>query len=99
MEWLTFRDKLLPGQKETWKLKISGNDKDKVAAELVTTLYDASLDAFVKHNFDFYLRGKTITNNLSAFQSNDGYGVSSSSIYTSKNGMNMAKPFIKDMML
>ncbi len=84
MEWLTFRDKLLPGQKETWKLKISGSDKDKVAAELVTTLYDASLDAFVKHNFDFYLRGKTITNNLSAFQTSDGYGVSSSSVYTSK---------------
>ncbi len=49
----TFRNKLQPGEKEQWKLRISGKDGDKVAAEMVATLYDASLDAFVKHSFDF----------------------------------------------
>lgn len=47
LEISTFRDKLLPASKEEWRIKISGKDKDKVAAELLTTMYDASLDALV----------------------------------------------------
>jgi len=46
VEFETFRNKLLPGQKEEWKVKIKGKKGDKVAAEMVATLYDASLDAF-----------------------------------------------------
>ena len=42
----TFRDKLAPAQKEEWKIKITGAKKDKVMAEMVATLYDASLDTF-----------------------------------------------------
>lgn len=42
----TFRDKLTPGQKEEWRIKISGPKKDKVAAEMVAAMYDASLDQF-----------------------------------------------------
>jgi uncharacterized protein YfaS (alpha-2-macroglobulin family) len=42
----TFRDKLQPGQQEQWKLKITGKKADKVMAEMVASLYDASLDAF-----------------------------------------------------
>jgi hypothetical protein len=45
----TFRDKLKPGDKEIWRIRIEGPDKDKVAAEMVTALYDASLDQFVGH--------------------------------------------------
>ncbi|WP_192821545.1 alpha-2-macroglobulin [Rufibacter sp. LB8] len=40
----TFRNKLLPGQKETWKLRISDVKDKTAAAEMVATLYDASLD-------------------------------------------------------
>jgi len=47
----TFRDKLAPGETEEWKLKISGNKKDKLMAEMVATLYDASLDAFKANNW------------------------------------------------
>jgi len=47
----TFRDKLKPGQEESWRLTISGPDKEKVAAEMVATLYDASLDAFRRNRF------------------------------------------------
>nr|MBC8415510.1 hypothetical protein [Candidatus Cloacimonadota bacterium] len=46
LEFETFRDKLLPGEKEEWRIKIKDNEGDKVAAEMLATLYDASLDAF-----------------------------------------------------
>lgn len=42
----TFRDKLQPGEKEQWKLIVKGKTADKIAAEMVATLYDASLDEF-----------------------------------------------------
>lgn len=49
----TFRDKLYPGQNEEWILTVLGKDGEKVAAEMVATLYDASLDAFKPHNWGF----------------------------------------------
>jgi uncharacterized protein YfaS (alpha-2-macroglobulin family) len=49
----TFRNKLQPGEKEEWKIKIKGKQGDKVAAEMVAALYDASLDAFAPNNFNF----------------------------------------------
>ena len=55
LEWMTFRDKLQPGQEEEWRVKISGPKKEKVAAEMVATLYDASLDQFVGHSWDLSL--------------------------------------------
>ncbi len=51
VQFETFRDKLQPGQQEQWKLKITGRKADKLAAEMVATLYDASLDAFRMHNW------------------------------------------------
>ncbi len=42
----TFRNKLLPGQQEEWKMIIKGKDGQKVAAEMLAGMYDASLDAF-----------------------------------------------------
>ena len=51
----TFRNKLLPGQKEEWKLKIKGPDGEKVMAEMCAAMYDASLDEFRGHSWDFYL--------------------------------------------
>ncbi len=46
LEWMSFRDKLLPGAKEEWRLKITGPKKEQVAAQVLATLYDASLDHF-----------------------------------------------------
>ena len=51
LEFETFRNKLLPGQKEEWKLKIKGPKGEKVAAEMLATMYDASLDAFASNGF------------------------------------------------
>jgi uncharacterized protein YfaS (alpha-2-macroglobulin family) len=42
----TFRDKILPGSEEKWSLKISGSKSEKVAAEALISMYDASLDQF-----------------------------------------------------
>jgi uncharacterized protein YfaS (alpha-2-macroglobulin family) len=41
---VTFRDKLQPGEKEQWKLQVSGADHQKSVAEMVAGMYDASLD-------------------------------------------------------
>ncbi|HEU5080968.1 MAG TPA: alpha-2-macroglobulin family protein [Opitutaceae bacterium] len=46
LKWGTFRSKLLPGQKETWTASISDPDGKAAPAEMVATLYDASLDQF-----------------------------------------------------
>ncbi len=63
IQFETFRNKLLPGQKEEWRLKIEGAKGDKIASELVATLYDASLEQFVKHRF-----GLSLYNNYYASQ-------------------------------
>ncbi len=47
----TFRDKLLPGANEKWKVKITGNKGEKVAAEMLAGMYDASLDQFKPHSW------------------------------------------------
>ena len=46
IKFLTFRNKLQPGEKENWKLQISNQKGEKEMAEMVATLYDASLDNF-----------------------------------------------------
>ncbi len=51
IEYGTFRDKLYPGQDETWQIKVSGPKKEKVMAEMVAGMYDASLDAFAPNNW------------------------------------------------
>ncbi|HJT75195.1 MAG TPA: alpha-2-macroglobulin family protein, partial [Chitinophaga sp.] len=47
----TWRDKTLPGSEEIWKLKINGYKKEKVAAEMLASMYDASLDQFKPHSW------------------------------------------------
>ncbi|WP_179376743.1 alpha-2-macroglobulin family protein [Winogradskyella wichelsiae] len=53
IETTTFRDKLQPGQDETWSFKIKGPQGDKVSAELLASMYDASLDEFKGHHWSF----------------------------------------------
>ncbi|GAA4006258.1 alpha-2-macroglobulin family protein [Hymenobacter fastidiosus] len=47
----TFRDKLQPGQKETWRVTIHQTGGQPANAELLATLYDKSLDVFRPHSF------------------------------------------------
>ena len=48
----TFRDKLLPGANEKWTVKITGSKGEKVAAEMLAGMYDASLDQFKPHSWN-----------------------------------------------
>ena len=54
IEFETFRNKILPGSEEEWKLKIKGKKGEKLAAEMLLTMYDASLDAFASNGFYFH---------------------------------------------
>lgn len=47
----TFRDRLLPGQQEEWKINIKDADKHPVMAELLAGMYDASLDKIAPHEW------------------------------------------------
>jgi alpha-2-macroglobulin len=52
LEFSTFRDRLRPGQQETWRVKVSGPTEKDIAvpaAELLAYMYDRSLDAFAPH--------------------------------------------------
>ncbi|MFN8397606.1 MAG: MG2 domain-containing protein [Bacteroidia bacterium] len=55
IELATFRNKLEPGAKEEWLLKIRGDKGQQVAAELLAGLYDASLDEFQPHEWSLVL--------------------------------------------
>ncbi len=46
ISFISFRNKLLPGEQEQWKLSIKNNWGEKETAEMMATLYDASLDVF-----------------------------------------------------
>lgn len=46
VQYATYRDKTEPGSQEQWTVTVSGNKGEKVAAELLTGMYDASLDQF-----------------------------------------------------
>jgi TonB-dependent SusC/RagA subfamily outer membrane receptor len=52
VNYTSFRNKTEPGSKETYTVNIQGNDGQKVAAELLTSMYDASLDQFKKQEWD-----------------------------------------------
>ena len=51
--WTTFRDKLVPGQKEVWTLHVEGTEGRQVQAQLMATMYDKSLDAIRKFTWSF----------------------------------------------
>ncbi len=51
----SFRDKLLPGQEEQWNIKIRSDKGEKVAAEMLAGMYDASLDDIKFHSWPFSL--------------------------------------------
>ncbi|MCO5240524.1 MAG: MG2 domain-containing protein [Chitinophagaceae bacterium] len=50
--YTTFRDKLEPGSNEKWEVKISGKNGEKAAAEMLASMYDASLDQFKPHEWN-----------------------------------------------
>lgn len=75
----TFRDKLLPGQQEKWKIRIQGKRGEKAAAEMLASMYDQSLDQFVSHSWalDIYRYYHART----AWQTGHGFSAHQSSLY------------------
>jgi uncharacterized protein YfaS (alpha-2-macroglobulin family) len=85
VEWETFRDKLAPGQKEQWKLKLSGPKGEKVAAELLAGMYDASLDAFVANYWDFSIWNSYSGSYSNLWSINHGFRVEHSTVFLQNN--------------
>ncbi|MGG1921859.1 MG2 domain-containing protein [Chryseobacterium sp. NRRL B-14798] len=53
IETITFRDKLEPNVKEKWTVKVTGNDKEKINAEVLANMYDMSLDQFAANSYSW----------------------------------------------
>lgn len=53
--WKTFRNRLTPGQKEEWTLKITTPDGKPAKAQLMSVLYDKSLDQITPHSWNLSL--------------------------------------------
>ena len=51
IEYVTFRDKIEPGSRENWKIKINDAQGKSVTGKLTAAMYDASLDQFVNHSW------------------------------------------------
>lgn len=90
IETVTFRDKLQPGTDETWSFKIKGPKGNQVSAELLASMYDASLDTFQGHYWGFnplvrptYFSNRRAnayrcfgTSSFNTYQDTDWYGYS-----------------------
>ena len=76
VNYSSFRNKTEPGSEEKWTVTIEGNKRDKVVSELLTTLYDASLDNLKNNSWQipaiwerpsfngFFTGNSNFTNNL-----------------------------------
>ncbi len=85
IETITFRDKLQPGIEESWTFKIKGPQGDKVTAELLASMYDASLDAFKSHYWSFYPLNQPTYYTNSYSNANNSFGLAYFRYYEAKN--------------
>jgi len=93
IEYMTYREKTLPGSEEKWKIKITGYKKDKVAAEMLASMYDASLDQFYPHNWSepyiwpnyYNSKNWSGSQNFTQLQSSQKYAYEEESKYVNKN--------------
>ncbi len=79
MKWEVFRDRLRPGQQEEWKLTIKTPQGMPAAAEMLATMYDASLDKIYKRNQ--LLQVLYPSNLYGAFRNASNYGNTYFSLY------------------
>lgn len=77
VSYASYRNRIEPGSKETWSVSVSGNNSEKVTAELLTVMYDASLDAFKKHDWRIPSLWD-ISNNHAPFTYHENFSVSRS---------------------
>ncbi len=89
LEYHTFRDKLLPGQEEEWRIIVKGPKKEAVVAEVAAAMYDASLDEFVSNSWFYQPHGYNFHGR--SYWNPSGFGdVSSISVGRARNRMQQA---------
>lgn len=95
----TFRDKMWPGTKEEWRMKITGANGQKVAAELLASMYDASLDAFRPHSWQLPDIHPSIYERISWTGGNNFKVISSGNIFSAESvkipGYEKVYPFLR----
>ena len=64
-EWKTFRDRLHPGDSETWTLALRRPDGKPASAQVMATLYDASLEALQHHSWSLFVNRPYTISSLS----------------------------------
>lgn len=85
IETVTFRDKLQPGTEESWTFKIKGPQGDKVTAEVLASMYDASLDAFKNHSWSFYPLSQPTYYSNTYSNADNSFGLAYFRYYETKN--------------
>lgn len=81
VEYVSFRNKLLPGSKEKWQVKISGYQQEKVAAEMVVSMFDESLDQIMPHQWEPFNCWPSLSDKISWVER--GFSIGSASEYSS----------------
>lgn len=84
IETTTFRDKLQPGTDETWRFKIKGPQGEQVSAELLASMYDASLDQFKPHNWSFNPLNKPTYYSYNQGRAQQSFGTRNFRVYHKK---------------
>jgi len=74
LKWTTFRDKLTPGQQEEWTLQVVDAQGKPVSANVLATMYDASLDAYQQLLWRFGLSFDRNVRSISVSGSHGNYG-------------------------
>lgn len=85
IETVTFRNKLQPGTDETWSFKIKGPKGDQVSAELLASMYDASLDQFKPHNWNFKPINLTTYRSYHNVSANTCFGTNRFNVYNTSS--------------
>ncbi|WP_298495211.1 MG2 domain-containing protein [uncultured Algibacter sp.] len=97
IETLTFRDKLQPGTDETWQFKIKGPYGEKVSAELLASMYDASLDQFKPHNWNFTPVQSPIYYAFSNRNAYGSFGTQNFRVYNNNSRINYAQQYYDEL--
>ena len=87
LETITFRDKLQPNLQETWEFKIKGPKGDQVSAELLASMYDASLDQFKNHEWFFNPLQRSTYNAFAQPGANNSFGKKGFRVYLKRSNL------------
>jgi len=79
-----FRDKLQPNQEETWSFTVKDDKNDAVSAEVLASMYDASLDEFKPHSWNFNSIENKTYNSYGSSSANQSFGTERFSVYNNQ---------------